>query len=198
MRISDSILYPIPGRSLLPSVYRVWGVWILIAVMYAVVLSPALISIVWHIGNGSRVLWRENKFQLPLAWSVSHPYMAQRDELMLTRRSWFVFTSTASNTLFIFRANPKTMPEPDIESVKSAMAQNRGLVSSFSRSTYGSNFHCLSEPQSQPRFSLRYLPEIHAHCELDGASWTLEYYGSPTVLDEALAIIAQGQSVANP
>lgn len=170
------------------------GVGVLFAAILATVLCPALISIGWHIGKGGRVLWLEKQFQLPLAWSASPPTIEQRNQLMLTRRSWFVFSSPGLNTLFISQANPKV----ELDDVKSAIAMNGQPISTFSRNLNGHNFDCLSQPKQQPRFSLRYIPQIDAYCQIDESGWTLDFIGGSMILDEALAIVAQDPPTASP
>lgn len=177
----------LPARGF--EVYRVWLACILMPVVCAMIVCPALSNVVWHVRNGNSVSWREENIRLPLAWSASSPNMMARDELQLARKSWFVFASPALDTLSVVPTNSKM--NIGLEDARFAMAQNGGPVSDFSRRMNGREFQCLSQAEVRPRISLSYLPMIHAYCQMQGAKWTLWYDGSPEILDEALGIIVQ-------
>jgi hypothetical protein len=173
--------------------YYIWLASLLFAFLLAFVLCPALKGVWWHVRHDSHIVWRETSFKLPLAWSASQPNVAQHDQVMLTRWSWFAFTSPALNTLFLAPPNPKMYLSP--EDLMQAMAINGQPVSASSRMIAGRSFQCLSQPVPQHGFSLGGA-RIHAHCELDRPSWELEYYGSPAFLDEGLGIVARGELAA--
>jgi len=178
-----------------PSEQRVFGfyVWlalVVFALLLVFVLCPALRSVSWHVRHDSHIVWGETRFKLPLAWSASQPSTMRRDQVMLTRWSWFAFASPALNTLFLAPPNPKMYLSPEDE--MQAMAAAGQPVSTSSKVIAGRNFHCLSQPTPTRAFSLG-GPLIHAHCELDRPAWELEYFGSPAFLDEGLGIIARGE-----
>lgn len=173
--------------------YYAWLALSLFACLLAFVLCPALRSVWWHLRHDNHIVWRQTRFELPLAWSASQPTVAQHDQVVLTRRSWFAFASPALNTLFLSPPNPKMYLSP--EDQMQAMAVDGQPVSTSSRAIAGRNFSCLSQPATPRGFSLG-GPRIHAHCELGKPSWEFEYYGSPAFLDEGLRIIARGQPAA--
>jgi len=170
--------------------YYAWLALVLFAVLLAFVLCPALISVGWHVRHDSHIVWGETRFKLPLTWSTSRPNTAQHDQVMLTRRSWFVFTAPPLNNFFLSLPNPKMYLSP--EDQMQAMAVNGQPVVASSRMIAGRSFHCLSQP-APPRGFFLGGTRIHAHCDLGKPGWELEYYGSPAFLDEGLGIVARGE-----
>jgi|GEM_PF-3018683 len=152
---------------------------------------PALLSTGWHLRHKNRIEWHGNQFLLPMAWAVGSSNLAPQKQIMLVRRSWFVFASTAQNSLFISQIDPKTMPQ--LLDVKLAMAMTQKPVTYTSETINGHIYECLSQPMPQPRFSLRYLNEIHARCEFKENKLVFEYFGSPKVLGEALDIVVSSR-----
>jgi hypothetical protein len=163
---------------------------LLIAALFAVMLFPALASVWWHARNEGRFVWRETSFALPQAWSVVQTHPASRDEVTMLRRSWFVFAGARTNHLVLSPPNPKMYLSLDDE--LRSMDPEEQPVTSFSRAFAGRNFHCLSQPAPASEFSLGGA-QIHAHCDLEGPGWELEYYGSAAFLDEGLEIVARGK-----
>lgn len=153
------------------------------------IICPALDNIGWHFVNGNFTTLQGAKFSLPIAWSTSRSSALLPNEIMLERKSWFIFRTPAINNLTIW--SPDKTLSYGIADVIQTMKQDGQSFSKGIKVVNGRQYNCVSKSLPQEGFSAFHpAPQIYVYCEERSTGWKIMYRGNPKIFEEGVELFS--------